>query len=354
VELNRSVHREDLNMKKAVKLLCAACICVHPPVAPQATPRACQDTGQLGAQEKGVVHHLGRFTRAGRPDHPVETFSTGQKKNKNEANMCFRYEIDNREDQTLESFRWPDINVWWMDIKPKARSVVRRDMPTKYEEPDAIASDMFAFAGAKDRSEAHFTIEQTAQRKVGVKQIASSLEFYRLSESVPSAVSFLTQNGFRIDPIAAYPGPVGATKFPDIRTSLLLAGMKFTALSSATFDGKEFSTETVVSMEGAETVTIQSPGLLALEKAPVASVDDEKAIRDLVPLLRSFAAFPPTSQRAYKRSFSVVQPANAKKPVLFVSQFPVAIKTPNSSFCIGINAYAPLPFSIEDEYCGKR
>lgn len=341
-------------MKNYAPLLCVfAAIYAHPSATAQSAPSACETTGTLSANDRRVIHHSGQFRRAGKPDHPVDTFSIGEKKNKKDVGMCFRYEIENRGERAIESFRWPDIDVRWIDIEPKERIKYHRDQLTNYDKPQSSVSAILAFEKARGMTKAHFTVEQVEQKKVGPKSASGSFQFYSYAESLPAVIPLLSEYKLRVVPIPAYLKPEAATKYPDVRTSLESRDIKIDVSSTASYDGKSFTVATAITIANAKATTIHAPALLAMEKASLGSINED-TVRGFLSTLREFASSPPRRQLVYSRSFAVSQQRNEKLPALFVSEHPITVKTAQGSFCIGIASYAPLAFSAGDEYCGAR
>lgn len=320
------------------------------PATASEDPRACHKKGDLAKGEDGVVAHKGRFTRKGGREYPFETFSLSAKDESRVPNMCFRYEVQNTGDKKIESFKWPDIDVWWVDISATKRIKETRDGQTEADKAKVEWTDVGAFKNEWDTTRAHFTLESVARKEVGSAKKEAAFTFFDYQDTMPQLIPVMEQAKLRVVPVVAFTRPALKTSFASLRTSFEAGNVTVSAVSSARYDGEKFEIDTVVTVDG-EDVKLFMPTLSAIEKSfkPPFEENDVKSFVNVLPKFRSVSLSLEDNKFTAGTTFSVRKEADV--PVLFVIAHPVTVRTPEQFFCIGVVSYSPVPVSVGGEFC---
>ena len=334
----------------ALMLMAFSSLSLDFPAIASEEPRACHKKGDLAKDEDGVVYHEGRFIRAGGREYPFETYSLSAKDEGRVPNMCFRYEVQNTGDKKIEAFKWPDIDVWWVDIKATKRIKERRDGQTDADKAKVAWTDVGAFGNSWDTTKAHFTLERVARGEVGSEKKERAFEYFDYQETMSEVIPVLEQAKLRVVPIVAFTRPALKTSFAPLHTSFEADNVTVTAVSSARFDGEKFEVDTVVTIDG-EDVKLFMPTPSALKKSFEAPLEQNDVI-NFVEVLSEFRNVSlPLEDNTFAEGFPFPGPKEAGMPALFVVNHPVTVRTPEQFFCIGVVSYSPVPVSLGREFC---
>jgi hypothetical protein len=169
------------------------------------------DTKVLDPSDSRVVRGNGVFQR-GHKNYPFATFSVAEQDSTDPIRICFRYEIENdtladsaskySTDQLIQSFRWKDVGLDFVDLNSTGRFEWFKSDFTAYDNLEVSASNVAAFENSSATTTAILAVEATMPNNAPDKpNNPRPIRSYRITEHFPTTTSKLADAHLPTTPV---------------------------------------------------------------------------------------------------------------------------------------------------------
>src|SRR5271155_119066 len=180
-------------------------------------------------------------------EYPFATLSAAAKDpTAPDSRVCFRYEIKCTGDEEIQSFRWKDIGLGFVDLD-KQHPVRWYDTAfTKYDWVAEVSTSVGAFERSAAATTALLPVEKVEQEHLGN---GARIFEYKLTDRFPSTVPVLAEAHMPLTPVLAVPAKI-APEIPPLVSKFRYGETELTVFTSSKFSGKSYLLDTNIRIDG--------------------------------------------------------------------------------------------------------